>query len=702
MAKKNKKREVIEIDDVSIKECDADEDNDLDFDDEEDSRQVDDNHNNKKDDYHKGNKKKPLLLIFFLVVLFFSVSYYYIYPRFFNDKSKKAALAAPKRNDLDFINNNRKIDNAPKNNEKKEQPPVLPLKPLINNFEEERRIKQERERKENEEKEKEVKRLNEDLSKFISDQVQETLKKFDDKESQGEFQESLLYLKESSTKKNGGESKKVLLNFEKEKKSYQENLETKAKSLQSKFEIDLENLSITEEKLDIFKREANILCENCRKDLAILIKKADTDYDKLIDKIKKEVERIRENEKEELKKSIQEKARKIIQDFNVNVIQKSSYDGSEYMQKRYHEVSGYIDLLQEEGKMSDIFEALYDNTGARERDLKKISKDFKEEIDVLSEMSEYEKFDEESEKIVKKYEEKAKRVVENYKEDYEEFISSVIKEAERVKKEKEKKEQEKQTRTVQEGEQTETAKKAVTLKPLPMEEVSDEEWEKIKKDPDVVWTRYEDQMEPAEKVSDEEWEKMKKDPVIWTSYGGQKNDTSNNDFYGDPANSEPADYEDDIHFGGFEMTLKNGIFCFIAGQYYRNNGRRLVNDLIRFVDNAKDIATRMEVTFHIPNNQYVGYFSYLLLFLLVWYTVTAIIIFLISFFITLLVSRNFSLKKCFKIKNIIFAPFYGSSFNFNLFKIGLLFFDFFEYLAIFNVYFKKYCDRIDNRNNNNH
>ena len=130
-------------------------------------------------------------------------------------------------------------------------------------------------------------------SNFISDQVQETLKKFDDKESQGEFQESLLYLKESSTKKNGGASKKVLLNFEKEKKSYQENLETKAKSLQSKLEIDLENFPITEEKLDIFKREANILCENCRKDLAILIKKADTDYDKLIDKIKKAVEIIK-------------------------------------------------------------------------------------------------------------------------------------------------------------------------------------------------------------------------------------------------------------------------------------------------------------------------------------------------------------------------------------------------------------------------
>ena len=200
-------------------------------------------------DRHKDSNHSFLFLLLFLTVLFFSV-YYYISPNFFKEEIKQPS----------------------------------PSPELVNDK------MSEQERKE---KEKEVQRLNEDLSKSISDQVQETLKKFDDKESQGEFQESLLYLKESSTKKNGGESKKVLLNFEKEKKSYQENLETKAKSLQSKLEIDLENFPITEEKLDIFKREANILCENCRKDLAILIKKADTDYDKLIDKIKKAVEIIK-------------------------------------------------------------------------------------------------------------------------------------------------------------------------------------------------------------------------------------------------------------------------------------------------------------------------------------------------------------------------------------------------------------------------
>ena len=203
-------------------------------------------------DRHKDSNHSFLFLLLFLTVLFFSV-YYYISPNFFKEEIKQPS----------------------------------PSPELVNDK------MSEQERKE---KEKEVQRLNEDLSKSISDQVQETLKKFDEKENSKEFRKYLLLLKEGSNtdKKDAKLNKKVLLDFEKEKKSCRENLVTRAKSLQTKLETDFEILlrSKTDEKLDIFEKEALILRENCQKDLTNLIKKVNDSYDKLSAKIKSEAEKV--------------------------------------------------------------------------------------------------------------------------------------------------------------------------------------------------------------------------------------------------------------------------------------------------------------------------------------------------------------------------------------------------------------------------
>ena len=651
MAKK-KKSEIIEIDDVSIKEYDPNEDNDLDFDneedEEEDSYQVDDDrdnkHDRKKDDRHKDSKREdskrsPLLFIFLLAVLLFGV-YYYIYPSFFDGKPKRVASPASPRTpkDLDFINN-RKPANAQKENnekkqnenEKKEQPTREPL-PLVvnnNNFEEEKRNKQEKERKEKEEKEKETKRLNEVLSKYTSDQVQGAFKKFDEKENLQEFRECLLFLEGSTKKTSGSDSKKALLDFEKEKKSCRENLETKAKNLQAKFEADLENLSITEEKLDIFKREANILYENCRKDLAILTKKADTDYDKLIDKTKKEFERIKEKEKEELKKSIQEAAKKIIQDF-VNDSDNDLRKFYEYMNIRFHqpEVVDSFEFFKQEGKISDLNEKFLDTMEPKEAEMKKIIEDFKKEINDLSERNEYEKFKEESEKIVEKYKEKIRLLIESAKTFCEEFIQHVMSEAKKGKKEKERREQEEQSKREQE------------------EQSSEQE---------------EQEEQPKEQ---EEQSKSKQEEQV---NGVSDTLESVNDFL------------------GIETMFKN-LVIFVLGKRIRD-GQIEHFFTTTFPDNVKDITDRITNNI-VYCNVFAGYLFYFLYFLLLWYIITAVAVFVIFVLLNLIIKPS-SLGKCFKIKNIIFAPFYGITFN-SFYKVIALIADLFFSFIFFGNFYKNY------------
>lgn len=213
--------------------------------------------------HRKDNKTPPFLLLFlFLAVLFLSV-YHYVSSNF----SEEIKQSSP----------------SPK---------------LVNN-----------ERPELGEKEKEVQRLNSELANAISDQVQGTLKRFDESENSQEFRKYLLLLKEDSniSKEEAKLNKKVLLDFEKEKKSCRENLVTRAKSLQTKFETDFEILSRSIKELDIFKNEALVLYENCRKDLANLVEKANDSYDKLSAKIKNEAEKVEDlnklqKDKEEVKR----------------------------------------------------------------------------------------------------------------------------------------------------------------------------------------------------------------------------------------------------------------------------------------------------------------------------------------------------------------------------------------------------------------
>ena len=235
-------------------------------------------------DHQKDKKNKSsFLLIFLLAVLFFGI-YYYISSRSFKEEVEQ----------------------------------LSPTPELTTN---------ENEKSAQERREKEVQRLSSELAKYISDQVQETLKKFDEKENSPEFRKCLLLLKKDSNinkeeselnKKNNrvkkevsNQNKKVLLDFEKEKKGCRESLVANAKSLQAKFEVDLEILlrSIANEKLEIFKKEALILHENCQKDLANLIKKANDSYDKSIAKIKNEAEKIEnfnkfQKDQEETKRTV--------------------------------------------------------------------------------------------------------------------------------------------------------------------------------------------------------------------------------------------------------------------------------------------------------------------------------------------------------------------------------------------------------------
>ena len=660
---KNKnKSEIIEINDVSIKEYDPDENDDLDLDDEdeEDSYQVNSNRHNKKDDqhqdHHQDKKNKPLLLIFLLLIVLFFGMYHYIFPYFFESKKKEATPAAPKRtkDDLDFINN-RKKDNVQtqKKNEESEKPlPAQPLisvpKPLvINNVEEKKIDKQERERKEKEEKEKEIKRLKEDLAKYISGQVREKIKQLDNQEEQKELRECLLFLKESSTQKTGAaDRKKVLLDFEKEKKSCQENLETKAESLQTKFETDLENLSITEEKLDIFKREANILSENYRKDFTILIKKIDADYDKLIDRIKKEVEKIKEKEKEEQKKVIQEKTKKIVRDFD-NVIIKEKEGIEEYCHSQATQPKVYesFRFLEKEGEISDIKEGFLDIQDARDRNTKKIYEDFNAEINDLSERNEYEKFDEESAKILKKYSEKIKLLAEKVKKDFDGFISIAVEKAEIIKKEKEQREQEEQVKKEQkENEQREQEEQGK------WSELSPEEVNEIHNRKDIAWSEFEDE-DPKE--WGEEWEEVKP--------------------------------KDDNYFFDLEMTIKSSLLpiTYIIIWFFNENlvRRKITEGFEQFPKNAKDIVERIGFSLFGDNNyfpSYLGFLLYPLFFLLVWYIISEIVIFLIFIFKSIF----FSGWKQFKFKNIILAPFY------KIFKMITLF-DFLCFLIIFNLGYKK-------------